>query len=101
MRGASFTLAAASALLSVTDAATTEEWKSRSIYQVMIDRFALTDGSTTAACEDLSQHCNGTWAGLIDQLDYIQGKNASVVNQVGEPPLLPIVAQMLMLRLGT
>lgn len=77
MRAATLTFAAATALLSVSDAATTEEWKSRSIYQVMVDRFALTDGSTTAACEDLSQHCNGTWAGLINHLDYIQGKKAS------------------------
>lgn len=74
MRSATFAFAAASALLSVTDAATTDEWKQRSIYQLMVDRFARTDGSTTAACEDLSQHCNGTWAGLIDHLDYIQGK---------------------------
>lgn len=80
MRAASLTFTAATALLSVTDAATTEEWKSRSIYQVMTDRFARTDGSTTAACSDLSQHCNGTWAGLIDHLDYIQGKRASTVN---------------------
>lgn len=77
MRGASLTLAAASALLSVSDAATTEEWMSRSIYQVMIDRFAKTDGSTTATCETLSEFCNGTWAGLINQLDYIQGEKKS------------------------
>lgn len=74
MRGASFALAATSALVSVSDAASTEEWKSRSIYQIVVDRFAKTDGSTTDACDDLSQFCNGTWAGLISQLDYIQGK---------------------------
>lgn len=74
MRSLSLSVAAATALLSVTDAATTDEWKSRAIYQVMIDRFARTDGSTTAACDDLSQHCNGTWTGLINNLDYIQGQ---------------------------
>lgn len=74
MRSSTLTFAAASALLSVADAASNEDWKSRSIYQILTDRFARTDGSTTAPCEDLSQHCNGTWAGLIDHLDYIQGK---------------------------
>lgn len=77
MRSISLSLAAATALLSVTDAASADEWKSRSIYQVMIDRFARTDGSTDAACDDLSQHCNGTWAGLINHLDYIQGQEPS------------------------
>lgn len=76
MRSATFAFAAASTLLSVANAATSEQWKQRSIYQIMVDRFARTDGSTTAACEDLSQHCNGTWAGLIDHLDYVQGKQA-------------------------
>lgn len=73
MRAVSLTLAAASALAGVSNAATTEEWKSRAIYQVMVDRFALTDGSTSQECEDLSQFCNGTWTGLINHLDYIQG----------------------------
>lgn len=80
----SLSLAAATALLGVTNAATTEEWKSRSIYQVMTDRFARTDGSTTAACDDLSQHCNGTWSGLINHLDYIQGQDPFVHDRM--PP---------------
>ncbi|KAF1349150.1 alpha-amylase [Delphinella strobiligena] len=46
-------------------------WRSQSIYQVLTDRFARTDGSTTAAC-DLSEYCGGTWQGIISQLDYIQ-----------------------------
>lgn len=77
MRGASFALAATTALVSVSDAASVEEWKSRSIYQIVVDRFAKTDGSTTDACDDLSQFCNGTWAGLLGQLDYIQGEPLS------------------------
>lgn len=77
MRSSSLSVAAATALLSVTNAATTDEWKSRAIYQVMVDRFARTDGSTTAPCEELSTHCNGTWTGLLNQLDYIQGQQPS------------------------
>lgn len=74
MIAASLAFAAATALFGASDAATTEEWKSRSIYQVMVDRFAKTDGSTTDACSELSTFCNGSWAGLINNLDYIQGK---------------------------
>lgn len=38
----------------------------------MTDRFARTDGSTTAPC-DLKMYCGGTWRGMINRLDYIQG----------------------------
>ena len=48
------------------------EWKSRSIYQVLTDRFYRTDGSTTAPC-DLRKYCGGTYKGLQSQLDYIKG----------------------------
>ncbi|EMF09859.1 glycoside hydrolase family 13 protein [Sphaerulina musiva SO2202] len=50
---------------------TPAEWRRQSIYQVMTDRFARSDGSTTASC-DLDEYCGGTWIGLINQLDYIQ-----------------------------
>ncbi|KAL4880730.1 glycoside hydrolase superfamily [Aspergillus karnatakaensis] len=48
-------------------------WRSQSIYFLLTDRFARTDGSTTAPC-DLSarNYCGGSWQGIIDQLDYIQ-----------------------------
>ncbi|KAI3398232.1 hypothetical protein diail_9709 [Diaporthe ilicicola] len=72
MRAISLALTTASALLSVSEAASLEQWKSRSIYQVLVDRYARTDGSTTAACDELYLFCNGTWTGLINGLDYIQ-----------------------------
>jgi alpha-amylase len=76
----SFTLASATiaALATLTNAASLDEWRSRSIYQVMVDRFARTDGSTDAACV-LYEFCNGTWAGLINKLDYIQGMGFTAV----------------------
>ncbi|KAL2808321.1 glycoside hydrolase superfamily [Aspergillus granulosus] len=50
-----------------------EEWRSQSIYFMLTDRFARTDGSTTAACDlGARAYCGGTWQGIIDQLDYIQ-----------------------------
>ncbi|KAK0624881.1 alpha amylase [Bombardia bombarda] len=70
-----FTLAcavsASCALAGVGRGASADQWKTRSIYQVMVDRFARTDLSTTAPCT-LYEFCNGTWAGLISKLDYIQ-----------------------------
>ena len=49
---------------------TKEEWKSRSIYQLLTDRFARTH--ETGQC-DLSQYCGGSYAGIIEHLDYIKG----------------------------
>lgn len=63
--------AAALALSGLTSAADAEAWKSRSIYQVMIDRYAHDDGSTTAECVP-HLFCGGTWKGLKNNLDYIQ-----------------------------
>ena len=40
----------------------------------MTDRFARTDGSIDAPCDPIDgPYCGGTWRGIIDQLDYIQG----------------------------
>ncbi|KAL2157250.1 hypothetical protein VTH06DRAFT_6290 [Thermothelomyces fergusii] len=64
-------VAIALATASLGSGANIAEWKSRSIYQVMIDRFARTDGSTDAPC-DVSRFCGGTWKGLLNNLDYIQ-----------------------------
>lgn len=40
-----------SGLVSTAIAATPAEWRSQSIYFLLTDRFARTDGSTTAACD--------------------------------------------------
>ncbi|KAH7039737.1 alpha-amylase [Microdochium trichocladiopsis] len=53
-------------------------WRSQSIYQVLTDRFARTDGSTTAGC-NLGSYCGGTYRGLINKLDYIQGMGFTAV----------------------
>jgi len=47
-----------------------EEWKKRSIYQLLTDRFARS--SDTGSC-NLSQYCGGNYQGLIKHLDYIKG----------------------------
>lgn len=71
---------AATAFVAPATSLTPAGWRSQSIYQVMTDRFARTDLSTTAAC-DSSQgvYCGGTWKGLISKLDYIQGMGFTAI----------------------
>src|ERR1700737_5022097 len=55
-------------------AASKDQWRTRSIYQIMVDRFARTDLSTTAPCNVTARtYCGGTWKGIQSHLDYIQG----------------------------
>jgi alpha-amylase len=70
------------AFLACTSALTPAQWRSQSIYQVITDRFARTDGSTSASC-DLNRYCGGTWQGLIKKLDYIQNMGFSAVSYPG------------------
>ncbi|KAK0369339.1 alpha amylase [Colletotrichum limetticola] len=74
-------LAAAAALhQGAVSALSAAEWRSQTIYQVMTDRFARTDGSTTARCEMSDQtYCGGSWLGIAQQLDYIQGLGATAI----------------------
>lgn len=48
-----------------------QQWSELSIYQVLTDRFALTDGSSTDCW--IRGYCGGTYKGIQDKLDYIQG----------------------------
>ena len=64
-------------LLTFTCSRTKEEWKTRSIYQIITDRFAKTE-ETTESC-DLSTYCGGTFQGIIDKLDYIQGMGFNAI----------------------
>lgn len=53
-------------------AAGPDEWRSRSIYQVITDRFARTDLATDVECHVFANAlCGGTWRGMIEKLDYI------------------------------
>ncbi|KAK3362804.1 glycoside hydrolase superfamily [Lasiosphaeria hispida] len=70
-------------------ALTAAGWRQQSIYQVVVDRFARTDLSTTASCDTSQQvYCGGTWRGLISKLDYIQGMGFTAVW------ISPVVKQM-------
>jgi alpha-amylase len=64
-------------ILAFSHAANSSEWASRTIYQVLTDRFA---SPTNNACPfvppfslPLNVYCGGTWAALTSRLDYIRG----------------------------
>ena len=57
--------------LGLAAALSKDGWRSQSIYQLLTDRYARTNGSETA-CDDLGNYCGGSWQGIIDNLDYIQ-----------------------------
>ncbi|TRM69341.1 glycoside hydrolase family 13 protein [Schizophyllum amplum] len=60
-------------------AASADDWRSRSIYQVIVDRFALEDGSNGACNPNDAVFCGGSWNGLKNKLDYIQGMGFSAI----------------------
>ncbi|MCJ1230078.1 hypothetical protein MMC12_006749 [Toensbergia leucococca] len=83
---------ALSTFIALAYSADSSDWRTRSIYQLVTDRFARTDNSTTAVCPPGFQgFCGGTWQGIIQQLDYIQGMGfdaiwiSPVTKQIDDP----------------
>ncbi|KAL3464155.1 glycoside hydrolase superfamily [Aspergillus heterothallicus] len=67
-------------LVATVLAATPSQWRSQSIYFLSTDRCARTDNSTSAECDaSLGQYCGGTWRGIINLLDYIQGMGFTAI----------------------
>ncbi|KAF7367485.1 Alpha-amylase [Mycena sanguinolenta] len=61
-------------------AASAADWRSRSIYQIVTDRFSRSDGSYTSPCDtNARQYCGGTWRGIINKLDYIQNMGFTAI----------------------
>lgn len=58
-------------VISLANAATKDQWKSRTIYQVLTDRFSRGNGDNSG-CPDLHNYCGGTFKGITQNLDYIQ-----------------------------
>lgn len=89
MRSIASYLFLASAVAQLAWALSAADWRQQSIYQVMTDRFARTDLSTTATCDtSAAVYCGGTYQGLISKLDYIQGMGFTAIW------ISPIVKQM-------
>ncbi|KAG1900749.1 glycoside hydrolase family 13 protein [Suillus fuscotomentosus] len=76
-------------------AATSDQWRGRSIYQVIIDRYALPEGADPNQCPSGTRTwCGGTWNSLRQNLDYIQDAGftavwISPVSQNYEGPATP------------
>ncbi|KAJ3378645.1 Alpha-amylase A type-1/2 [Entophlyctis sp. JEL0112] len=60
-------------------AATAEQWKSRSVYRLLIDRFESDSTGNYIACSDLNGYCGGSFSGVLNRLDYIQGMGFDAV----------------------
>lgn len=48
-----------------------DEWRSRTIYQLLTDRFYRGNGND-APCTDLRKYCGGTFKGIKEQISYIK-----------------------------
>ncbi|KAI0264018.1 glycoside hydrolase family 13 protein [Gloeopeniophorella convolvens] len=59
-------------LTSPATAASAEDWSTRSIYQVITDRFATSNDSTLPCDTGARKYCGGSWKGIVNHLDYIQ-----------------------------
>lgn len=57
-------LLAIAAIVGTTYAASKEEWKGRTIYAIMTDRFAPTNYTDQDECTDLNNYCGGTYKGI-------------------------------------
>ena len=57
---------------------TKDEWRARSIYQILTDRFSK-DDNTNKECSDLSKYCGGTFNGIKNHLDYIKGMGFNAI----------------------
>ncbi|KAF8243736.1 alpha-amylase [Wilcoxina mikolae CBS 423.85] len=66
--------------LPVAATAPASAWRDRSIYQLLTDRFSLTNGSTTHPCDTSARrYCGGSYRGIINQLNYIQGMGFTAI----------------------
>jgi alpha-amylase len=72
------------------DALNAEEWQKQTIYQVVTDRFArapsddsglgiISPTDSDADCPSPKQYCGGSWQGITDKLDYIQGMGFTAI----------------------
>lgn len=61
----------------LSQAATSDDWASRSIYQVITDRYHRS--STSDAPCNITNYCGGTWNGITENLDYIQNMGFTAI----------------------
>ena len=59
--------------LPLANSLSNDEMRPRSIYQLLTDRFALPPGASSSCGSSARTYCGGTYTGIVDKLDYIQG----------------------------
>ena len=62
------------------------DWASRTVYQLLTDRFARPNNDTSS-CGDIRNYCGGGFRGILNNLDYIQhvvGADAIWISPVPE-----------------
>ncbi|EPT01849.1 hypothetical protein FOMPIDRAFT_162705 [Fomitopsis schrenkii] len=73
-------LLALAALVTSVSAATADQWRGRSIYQIITDRYALPAGADLNACDPKDQTwCGGTWNTIRENLDYTQNAGFTAI----------------------
>ncbi|QSZ35995.1 hypothetical protein DSL72_007119 [Monilinia vaccinii-corymbosi] len=65
------------ALAALSQAASSDQWAARSIYQVITDRYHRS--STSDAPCNITNYCGGTWNGITENLDYIQNMGFTAI----------------------
>ncbi|KAK0441147.1 glycoside hydrolase family 13 protein [Desarmillaria tabescens] len=58
--------------ISVSFAASADQWQDRSIYQLLTDRFAVRNNAGAPCNTTARTLCGGSWIGITEHLDYIQ-----------------------------
>ncbi|KAJ7088431.1 GH13 alpha-amylase precursor, partial [Mycena belliarum] len=66
-------------LASSTYAASAKDWSTKSVYQLVTDRFATSNDSSTTCDTTKRTYCGGSWAGIANHLDYIQSMGFDAV----------------------
>lgn len=61
----------------LSQAASSDDWAGRSIYQVITDRYHRSS-DLDAPC-NITNYCGGTWNGITENLDYIQNMGFTAI----------------------
>ncbi|KAJ6608858.1 glycoside hydrolase superfamily [Mycena sp. CBHHK59/15] len=59
-------------LVSPAFAASASDWATKAVYQLVTDRFATSNDSSTSCDTSDRTYCGGSWVGIANHLDYIQ-----------------------------
>lgn len=79
MMATQWSIALLLAATAAVQALSTEEWQEQSIYAIITDRFARSATADTSEECSYRRYCGGTWKGIEEHLDYIQGMGFTAI----------------------